>query len=130
MAAVGHSRLFRDFHLRGPLKDPKTLFVIALLALFLMQTVKSYCLNVARFAQYASGRISAEQYWRRSFLGGYGSYGVGDFSFEADAEVAQHLKTHTGQHDYVFIWGWDPLVYFLADRRAPTRFWSKACCPG
>ncbi len=48
--------------------------------------------------------------------------GAGDFSLSADLQVADYLREHTQPSDTVFIWGLEPLVYYVADRRAPTRY--------
>jgi hypothetical protein len=52
----------------------------------------------------------------------FGAYGGGDFSLKADAEVASFLKEQSAPTDRVFIWGFESLVYFLADRRPASRF--------
>ncbi len=46
----------------------------------------------------------------------------GDFSLRADREVASFLQRHTGEGDSIFVWGFEPLIYFLADRRPASRF--------
>jgi 4-amino-4-deoxy-L-arabinose transferase-like glycosyltransferase len=66
---------------------------------------------------YATGRMSQLSYFRR-----FGSYGEGDFSFVADAQVASYLRGATDPGDPIFIWGFEPLVYFLADRPPASRF--------
>ena len=37
-------------------------------------------------------------------------------------ETADYLRTTSAPDDRVFVLGGEPVVYFLADRRAPTRF--------
>ena len=39
--------------------------------------------------------------------------------------VAHYLKEHSAPGDGVFIWGGHALIYFLSDRRPPTRFVSN-----
>jgi hypothetical protein len=46
----------------------------------------------------------------------------GDFSLLADREVAAFIGRNTDRSDSVFIWGFEPLIYFLADRRPASRF--------
>jgi len=48
------------------------------------------------------------------------------FSFQADAAVAAYLQAHTQPTDTLFVWGLEPLVYFLADRPPATRFIHNA----
>jgi hypothetical protein len=45
-----------------------------------------------------------------------------DFSFKADAEVATFLREQAQPTDRIYVWGFEPLVYFLADRRPASRF--------
>jgi hypothetical protein len=62
----------------------------------------------------------------RSYQDHFGAYGQGDFSYRADVEVADYLRATTAPQDKVFIWGFEPLVLFLANRRSPTRFLDNA----
>jgi len=46
-----------------------------------------------------------------------------DLGYWPDLErLAAYLASHTRRTDTVLMWGWDPIVNFLSDRRAPTRF--------
>jgi hypothetical protein len=36
--------------------------------------------------------------------------------------VIEYVKKHSTAQDGIFVWGTDPLIYFLAERRPPTRF--------
>ncbi|HEY3398913.1 MAG TPA: glycosyltransferase family 39 protein [Armatimonadota bacterium] len=44
------------------------------------------------------------------------------FSYSNNREVARYLQAHTGPEEYVLVWGFEPQIYYLADRRCPTRF--------
>jgi len=46
----------------------------------------------------------------------------GDFSYEKSYKLAEFLKVKTEPNQSVFIWGFEPIVYFLSDRNPPTRF--------
>jgi arylsulfatase A-like enzyme len=46
----------------------------------------------------------------------------GDVSFGADRAMAEWLRTHTSDRASVFIWGFEPMVYDLAGRRAASRY--------
>ena len=48
-----------------------------------------------------------------------------DFSLSADLQVAAFLKQHTASGAPVFIWGFEPIIYFLADRPPASRFVSQ-----
>lgn len=52
----------------------------------------------------------------------FGDYESGDYSVQADFEVAAYLKSHTGQSDKLFIWGFEPTIYFLAELSSASRF--------
>jgi len=66
---------------------------------------------------YDLGRID-----RVTFLSAYGRWGVGDMCALASEAVAQYLKSHTRPEDPILIFGHEPGLYVMAERRAPTRF--------
>ncbi len=41
---------------------------------------------------------------------------------DARSTTAAYLKTVTSPDDTILVWGWESVIYFLADRDAPTRF--------
>ena len=43
-------------------------------------------------------------------------------SSHADLEIAEYLISNTGKDETIFIWGFDPSVYFLSERGNATRF--------
>jgi hypothetical protein len=49
-------------------------------------------------------------------------YSVADVSFDADRRVAELLRARLAPADPVFIWGFEPMIYDMADRRPATRF--------
>jgi hypothetical protein len=53
-------------------------------------------------------------------------------TFVQSVNVAKYLKERTQSSDYIFQWGFEPELYFLADRRCPNPYlvsispsWSK-----
>jgi hypothetical protein len=44
------------------------------------------------------------------------------FDFTESYDVAGYLRAHTTSGEPILVWGYDPLVYYLADRRAASRF--------
>ena len=44
------------------------------------------------------------------------------FSIESTKKVARYIKDNTSREDYIYIWGFASLIYFLSERQAPTRF--------
>lgn len=78
-------------------------------------------------ARYSSGRMPRADYFRR--FGGYAN--GGDYSFLADVQVAEMLRAETTASDTVYIFGGEPLVLFLAERRAAARFlWNDPFLAG
>ncbi len=47
---------------------------------------------------------------------------VADYNLAADRRVAAALAQRTTPAAPVFVWGFEPAIYWLAERRAPTRF--------
>ena len=53
----------------------------------------------------------------------FGKYNAGtDFSSRADMEVADYVAAHTQPDEKIFIWGFEPEVYFLSQHENATRF--------
>jgi hypothetical protein len=44
------------------------------------------------------------------------------FDFREDFDVAAYLRAHTRPQDPIQIWGYESLVYYMADRHAASRF--------
>jgi hypothetical protein len=44
------------------------------------------------------------------------------FDFTESYDAAKYLREHTGPTDRIQVWGYEPLVYFLATRHAASRF--------
>lgn len=75
---------------------------------------------------YASGRLDRQTYYTR-----FGTYGDGDFSLLADYQMAQWLAARTQADDTVYIYGGEPLVLFMAERRSASRFiWNDPFLSG
>ena len=47
---------------------------------------------------------------------------ITDFSYSEDLHLSLYLKNNTQLEEKIFIWGWEPLVYFLSDRKPASRF--------
>jgi hypothetical protein len=47
---------------------------------------------------------------------------VADYNLDADRQVALEVKSRTGSGDSIFIWGFEPSIYFLAERPVASRF--------
>lgn len=44
------------------------------------------------------------------------------FDFTEDFDVAEYLESHTSRDDTIQVWGYETLVYYLANRHAASRF--------
>ena len=49
-------------------------------------------------------------------------YYVADYNLDADARVARYLKANGAPRAGLFVWGFEPLIYWLSDSRAVSRF--------
>lgn len=49
-------------------------------------------------------------------------YRVADYDLDANRRVAMELRQRTAPGEAVFVWGFEPGIYWLAERRVPTRF--------
>jgi hypothetical protein len=56
------------------------------------------------------------RHWRE------GRYGGSDMSLADNLAIAAWLRENTRPEDPVFVWSYDPMVYFLAERRLVSRF--------
>ena len=74
-------------------------------------------LQAVRLVAKETGLIDRDHYLKI-----YGEYGKGDFSYRADVMAAQYLETHSGPGDTALVWGFEPIINYLAGRRSPTRF--------
>ena len=44
------------------------------------------------------------------------------FDFTESYDVARYIREHSAPEDRILVWGYEPLVYYLADRSAASRF--------
>jgi hypothetical protein len=47
---------------------------------------------------------------------------VADYNLDADRQVALDIRSRTDQNESIFIWGFEPSTYFLADRPLASRW--------
>lgn len=65
---------------------------------------------------FKSGRITREKYYSAYQFPGR------PYTFEDIRKMAAYLESETTQGDSVLVWGFRPLIAFLAHRKMPTRF--------
>lgn len=66
--------------------------------------------------------------WRRNPDESYANYKGAHFNvehLEGKFQVIEDLNRSLTPNDGLFVWGTDPLIYFLTDRQPPTRFVSN-----
>ena len=68
--------------------------------------------------RYALGNVPRSDFMRRFER----PAGLGRFSLRADEEVAKFLRHRTAIDAPIFVWGFEPLVYYLAERAPVSRF--------
>jgi len=91
---------------------------IWILALFLFSAnLKSDFSRYGRELLYDLGRISKDD-----FLEKYGKWGFGDLSVTAEYQVSRYLREQTGPEEKVLVFGLEPGINFLAQRKAPGKF--------
>jgi 4-amino-4-deoxy-L-arabinose transferase-like glycosyltransferase len=88
------------------------------LAVLAMAVCYSFWENHKFFTEYGPETVSEQKYLVTSFVESVG--------------VADYLRDHTKPEDYIFQWGMEPELYFLANRRCPNAYlvsitpsWSK-----
>jgi len=97
--------------------------VVSALSLLLVSSLAiAYGKHFRTAIGYARGRLPAQQYLSRfasqPVPGLSGTY----FLFSADLAVADYLRAHSRRGDRIFVWGMEPLIYFLAQRPPATPF--------
>lgn len=88
--------------------------VLAVVAAWCVLTGGTYYRDAALLA---GGRLPREKWLVR-----FGPPGKGDYSFLAAQWASEYVRAQTSPQDRVLVWGFEPAVYLLSDRRAPTRF--------
>jgi 4-amino-4-deoxy-L-arabinose transferase-like glycosyltransferase len=115
LAGMGVVELFPERpRLTGPVLPLAAALLVGALALgSLYEPARRY----RRELLYDLGRIRAADFYRP-----YGKWGEGDISVQAELAVAHYLHWNTDQADGVLVFGLEPGINFLAERRPPTRF--------
>jgi len=105
-----------SFHWRRiAAKLPIPAAIAAALALLAVPVDTRYALSIWRDAALvAAGRKSLDAF--------RAPYECGAVRADVHREVAAYVHERTGAGDKLLVWGYETVVNFLADRRAPTRF--------
>lgn len=117
LSAVGFDRLFQGLRLGASwLKNEFKVFALVTLFILILPTVNSYRSMARTFVDLLRGTLRVEDYYDRF------NTPQGDFSLRTILAVVDYLQQKTTRQDAVYIWGFEPLINFLADRPIPTRY--------
>jgi hypothetical protein len=121
MAGLGLYKLFRRCLVAGP-GSMLALIAFAWVAVGMRdgaQDLPQY------FAERTQMRLAfllrREPFLSRADLDRKLSY-VADYNLDADRQLALDIRSRTSSSDSVFIWGFEPSTYFLADRPLASRW--------
>jgi len=91
------------------------IFTVMVIGGLLLLTAYDHVARYRRLAAYLSSHITEEQYYSQFDIGS-------DFSRMESLRAATYLHEHTTPNDTILIWGAEPLLNFLAQRRSPTKY--------
>ncbi len=97
--------------------DMRSILAVVVIVGLLLWMGYDHLVRYRRTAAYLTGRLSAEQY--------YAQFDIGkDFSRMGTWRAAAYLREHSAPDETALIWGVEPLVNFLSQRRSPTNYIS------
>ncbi|KPL11223.1 hypothetical protein AMJ85_04145 [candidate division BRC1 bacterium SM23_51] len=97
-----------------------TTAVVLAFCLLLLNAVGLFRDRWTKFSALASGRVSPKQYYMTFWL--KGAPGRGGYSFEDLRQMGAYLEEQTSPDETIYVWGFRPLIAYLARRPMPTRF--------
>ncbi|HZT43518.1 MAG TPA: glycosyltransferase family 39 protein [Chthonomonadaceae bacterium] len=103
-------------------RRPERLVRVCGLAFALLMAGLPVARDVARFRVAwlkQTGQISQQAYWSLFAVPNF-------YPFSNTAAVADYVRARTGPQDTILLFEFDPSIYYLADRYAPTRHLSAA----
>ncbi len=92
---------------------------VIVLLLALLDPVAHLATNFGVACRVWSGQLPQERYWDLVNAPGW-------YPFSNSANVADYLRGHTRPADTILVYDFDPVIYYLAQRRSPTRHLSAA----
>ncbi|MCX8038308.1 MAG: hypothetical protein N3D11_14865 [Candidatus Sumerlaeia bacterium] len=95
-------------------------FTAALVLFVVFTLIQALAQRWMKFHAVASRAITPEQYYASFWL--KGAPGKGGYSFQDLREIAAYLEANTTPDQTIFVWGFRPILAWLAHRRMPTRF--------
>lgn len=121
LAGLGLYKLFRRCLLAGP-GSMLALAAFVVVAISMRDAVRDLPQDFwDRSAMRLSFLLRQEPLRSRADLDRELSY-VADYNLDADRQVALDIRSRTSSGQSVFIWGFEPSIYFLAERPLASRF--------
>jgi hypothetical protein len=117
LAAYGVVEAWKLTKIISPL--PKVIVRGVWIAALMVTTVISIKTDFKYFVSYNSVEQTVFQY--KGLDGIFDNHGYGAFSV-IQQEIASYIREHTDRSDTIYVWGVSPQLYYLAQRRAATRY--------
>jgi hypothetical protein len=119
LAGWGWVRAFRLLaRARGPaLATAAGALLVVMFGLSTPEVVDSAWLQWKGYVEFHRSPETRERYYDY-----FGAWGGGTFSYRASREAAYYVARRTQPGEHVYVWGYDPLIYLLADRPSSSRF--------
>ncbi len=118
LSGIGFSYTVSIFLNEQSKKTRKTLIVSLLIIFIIILGPRGFYSNTSKSFQFF--------YDKEAYLLSYGGYNDGgDYSLKADSEVSDWLKLNSDKEDYIYIWGFEPTIYFLSDRECCSKYISN-----
>jgi len=99
----------------------KTALKPAVLAIVLVILLTPLAMGMRRYGmavQRLTGGMEEKQYWACFAAPGW-------YPFGTSAQTAEYVRNHTSSGEKVLVFDYDPAIYFLSERVAPTRHLSN-----
>jgi Dolichyl-phosphate-mannose-protein mannosyltransferase len=121
MSGLGLYKLYR----RSLLAGPGSLLALAAFVAVAIDMRDGAADLPQKFRERVQMRLSfllrSGEYKSRADLDRELSY-VADYNLDADRQVALDIRSRSGSQDPIFIWGFEPAIYFLAERPLASRW--------
>lgn len=121
LAAWGLAGLWDDLQrVRGPVaRLLAATLCLVVIAIYGASLVHDHAPKWVHDANYLLGRTTENAYLATF---GHNIQGRDKYSFLETKQAAQYVRDHSSPDDTVLVWGFQALLNYLADRRAPTRY--------
>lgn len=91
--------------------------VIIFSTLYFILAFKPYYQNYQNLYSYLNNVSTLEDLYIKNGITSDSAFMIGN-TFQA----VDYVKANTKESDYIYVWGFDPLVYYLSDRKCASRF--------